>query len=171
MGSESRLDPKVWFGDQRKRLCFPSSVTYLARTVPPTLTGAHFRILDRHLATALLRILSVNLDDAFFDSVEGAVVLELIQAPSRFGGTGILSTEHMSPEAYLGSIALVSSSIVKRSLLGPNFSPDQQGASSYPHFMQTLQTRPNSKRSSMKTPTRPPSSTPPTPSCSTRLVR
>jgi hypothetical protein len=93
------------------RLCIPQSIIYFLRTIPPYINDKYTKKLDSFMYNFLIKILDVKEIIETQQLIE-EVTLRVFTNIKR-GGFGIINTHDLINSAYIGSLSLVTESIVQ----------------------------------------------------------
>lgn len=88
------------------RMCIPSRVNHLLRTVPPSITRPLAQQLDRRVFRAVMAILDQQVGDPDVDAAASLARLRL-HLPVYLGGFGFTRLEDVCEAAFIGSWSLV----------------------------------------------------------------
>lgn len=93
------------------RLCIPQSIIYFLRTIPPYINDKYTKQLDLFMYNFLIKILDVE------EIIETQQIIEEVTlrvfTNIKRGGFGIINTHDLINSAYVGSLSLVTESIVQ----------------------------------------------------------
>jgi hypothetical protein len=105
------------------RMCIPSRMTYLLRTVSPAITRPICAALDKDIYSAFMRMLGFLDGDPLVDpgTPTGALAYARVAMPIAMGGSGITPTNTSAAAAYLASLSLTGEHI---QTLAPTLFPD-----------------------------------------------